>query len=105
MRDGDADRRRIIEPVVDRLGLAARCDHACFPKHCEVLRQRGLRQAERFLQRAGCQLASAKLAQDHQPLLVAERSHEAGRLAGAGFDRRVFKNLGGHAGPSDTQTR
>ena len=85
-RGDDLDRRGIRDAVPDRLAVAPRRDNAGLAQHGEVLRQRGLRESERLLQRAGRQFARAKLAQDHQALLVAERTQEVCGLAGAGFE-------------------
>ena len=61
-----------------------------------MLRQCRLRQAEWFLQGAGGKFASAELAQDQEPLLVAERAQQPCRPAGAGFEVRERECLQVH---------
>ena len=90
---------RIGDPVPQRLGFAAERDQVLVAHLGEVLRQGGLRQSDRFGERADAGFAPLdQLAQDHQPPLVGERAQDVGDLGGLALERNRIQLSGvGHS--------
>ena len=67
--------------VVDRLRLPLGAHHAGLTQHRQVLREGGLAEGEALVQLTDGQSLGHEMAQDHQPLLIAEGAQHAGRRA------------------------
>lgn len=72
---------------MDRLGFAPGGDEAVAPQLRQVLGQRGLLEPDDALERADGPLSLMQLAQDHQPVRVGERAHQARRFSGPRLHR------------------
>ncbi len=82
-RGDHAQRCRIADAVMDRLGVAPGCQQTGFAHPGQMLRQRGLRQPHPRLQLAHRKFAIGKLAQDHQPVFVSQQPQQLGGAPGA----------------------
>src|SRR5690606_24255801 len=74
--------------------LAARRHELFLAQHGELLRERGLAHAERLLQLADAALALGELAQDHQPVRVRQRLHQAAGILGGALHGREVDGAG-----------
>ena len=70
------------QPIKDLPALATGADELFLAQHPQLLRQRGLHDAEQGLQLADRLLALAQLAQQQQPVRIGQRLHQRAGLAG-----------------------
>ena len=80
---------RISQGVVNGLGGSSGTHQAVAAQSGEVLRQGRLAEANQANQLTNALLAFEQLAQDHQPVLIAESLEQTGRFASAAFQQHL----------------
>src|SRR5664279_4985130 len=78
-------RRLARNRIIDRLGIAPRRNQTILPKQSKMLRHRGIAQAEERREIANRALAVDQLADDQQPVAVAQCLQKIARRIGGGF--------------------